>query len=156
IAALSRELVGRYGQCCESRIRCCPDRHGAEAALATMKRWGLKLWLSSATPDRDLAEIIVRRGWMRLFDGVLGSSRSKAANLRHVMAVERAAPREVVMVGDSADDVAGAREAGTWMVVITTGAGRVPARGPFALDHPRTLPALIARMRAKPLGRGRG
>lgn len=152
IADLARLLVSRYGVCCETRIRSCPDRHGAKAALFALRRMGLKLWLNSATPDRDLAQIVRRRGWSGLFDGLLGSSRSKADNLRLVMATERVAPEELLMVGDSADDVAGAREVGCRMVVITA-EKRVPARGPFAMSHLSALPPLVARLRARPRAR---
>lgn len=151
-AALARLLALRYGRCCETGIRSCAIRHGAHAMLAALKQQGLRLWLNSATPDRDLRQVVMRRGWAPLFAGMLGSGRSKADNLRHIMAVERVGPRQTMMVGDSHDDVAGAREAGTWMVTITT-EGRVAARGPFAMRHLHSLPPLIARLRSRPASR---
>lgn len=150
--ALARKLTARYGACCETRIRRCANRPGALATLKALKRQGLKLWLSSGTPDRDLKAVVTKRGWAPLFSGILGSSGSKAENLRHVMAVEKVAPRQVVMVGDSLDDVIGARETGTWMVAVTV-EGRVAARGPFAMRHLHSLPPLIARLRSRPAAR---
>jgi FMN phosphatase YigB (HAD superfamily) len=150
--ALARLLTARYGMCCERRIRRCANRPGALATLKALKRQGLKLWLSSGTPDRDLARVVLKRGWAPFFDGILGSSGSKAANLRRVMAQEKVTPRQVMMVGDSLDDVIGARETGTWMVAITV-EGRVAARGPFAMRHLHSLPPLIARLRARPAAR---
>ncbi|BAR97987.1 hydrolase [Blastochloris viridis] len=150
--ALARRLTARYGHCCENRIRCCPIRHGARTTLAALKRQGFRLWLSSGTPDRDLVAVVRKRGWAPLFDGILGSSGSKAENLRRIMALEKAKPREVMMVGDSLDDIVGAREAGTWMVAITV-EGRVAARGPFAMRHLYSLPPLIARLRSRPSSR---
>jgi HAD superfamily hydrolase (TIGR01549 family) len=147
--ALARQLTARYGDCCERRIRRCANRPGAVATLKALKRQGLKLWLSSGTPDRDLAAVVRKRGWAPLFSGILGSSGSKAENLRRIMAAEKVKPRQVMMVGDSLDDVIGAREAGTWMVAITV-EGRVEARGPFAMRHLHSLPPLIARLRARP------
>ena len=150
--ALGRTLTARYGACCETRIRRCANRPGAVATLKALKRQGLRLWLSSGTPDRDLAALVTKRGWAPLFSGILGSSGSKADNLRRIMAVEKVTPRQVMMVGDSLDDVVGAREAGTWMVAVTV-EGRVAARGPFAMRHLHSLPPLIARLRSRPAAR---
>jgi phosphoglycolate phosphatase-like HAD superfamily hydrolase len=141
-AASARAMAAEYSLCCARGIAAAPERRGARATLAALKRKGLRLWINSATPERNLLELLRRRGLTRYLDGARGGPDTKEQILRAVMAAERALPREIVMVGDGPDDLAGARAAGTWFVAISA-ENRLPGNLPFAIPDLTRLVPLI-------------
>jgi phosphoglycolate phosphatase-like HAD superfamily hydrolase len=139
-----RALTSAYSLCCARGIIAAPERRGARATLAALKRRGFRIWVKSATPDRNLHELLRHRGIARYLDGARGGPAGKAQILRSIMAAERAHPREVVMVGDGPDDLSGARAAGTWFVAITAEKRLPPVR--LAIPDLTRLEPLIDRM----------
>jgi phosphoglycolate phosphatase-like HAD superfamily hydrolase len=98
-----------------------PERLGARDTLAQLKRRGLRIWINSATPSRDLRELLRRGRLSGYLDGALGGPTTKAENLRRVLVAERVPARDAMMVGDGLDDLAGAKAVGTWFVAISAG-----------------------------------
>lgn len=144
----ARELVHLYGFCCSRGIYAAPERRGGRAALDRLDRMGLSLWINTATPGHAMPELLRARGLMGYFDGVLGSSGSKAGNLRHVMRVTGASPREIIMVGDGPDDRVGAQAVGCWFVAVTQ-ERRISGRGRFAMRDLTGLPALVTALNGR-------
>jgi phosphoglycolate phosphatase len=115
----ARKLAADYTRRCLEGIAAAPERRGARRALDMLRRRGVKIWVNSATPQRDLPALLKARGLWPLLEGALGGPRSKAQNLRTILAAEGVGPREAVMVGDGHDDEAAARQVGTWFIAVT-------------------------------------
>jgi phosphoglycolate phosphatase len=155
IARRGRALAAAYTRCCARAIAAAPERRGARSALAALKARGIRIWLNSATPHSDLLAIVRGRGLLPWLDGVLGGPASKTANLRAALAVERVAPGQALMVGDGPDDLEAARALGTFFVAITA-ENRIGGEGPFAMRDLARLPALVDRIRSRPVHAPRG
>jgi beta-phosphoglucomutase-like phosphatase (HAD superfamily) len=142
--ALASKLAADYTQRCLRKIAVAPERRGARDALRALRLRGMRLWISSATPLRDLHDVLRARKMLALVDGALGAPRTKLQNLRAILACEGAMPREAVVVGDGLDDQAAARRAGAWFVAVTA---EQPFRGHTGLAMPDLvrLPAGIHR-----------
>lgn len=149
VAARGRALAADYSQCCARGIVAARERRGGRSVLAALRRRGLRVWIASATPARDLVPILRHRGLMPFLHGALGGPVSKLDNLRHIMRAERAAPREVLMVGDSRDDQDAASRLGTWFFAVTAEA-RLQGLHRFAMRDLTGLIALIERLRSRP------
>ena len=149
VAVRARVLAGAYGVCCARGIVAAPERRGARHALAYLKGRGVRLWLLSATPMRDLPPLLRRRGLLRWFDGVIGSPVAKEEGLRKILTAARVDRRELLMVGDGLDDQAAARAAGVPFVAVIA-ENRVPARGRFAMRDLTRLGALVNELDCKP------
>jgi HAD superfamily hydrolase (TIGR01549 family) len=95
------------------------------------------LYVVSGTPQEELERIVRRRGLTGTFRRTLGSPASKCELLTRIAQELRVQLRRVVMVGDAANDLAGARAAGTSFI------GVCPASSPnpFPSDV-RVLPDL--------------
>jgi phosphoglycolate phosphatase-like HAD superfamily hydrolase len=146
-ATFGRTLADDYTRRCFTAIAAAPERRGAGAALDALARRGVRLWVASATPERDLAPLLRARGIDALFEGALGSPRTKLQSLRTVLEAEGVSPRQTVMVGDGDDDAAAAARAGTWYVAVTA-ERPAPRYTPFAMPDLERLPATIGRLGA--------
>jgi len=144
-SALARTLAAEYTRRCLQGIAAAPERRGAHAALRALRRRGVKVWINSATPERDMRALLRARGILSLVDGALGGPRSKRQNLRAILAAERAKPRQAVVVGDGTDDEAAARRVGTWFVAVTA-ERRITRRTALAMPDLVRLPGLILRL----------
>jgi phosphoglycolate phosphatase-like HAD superfamily hydrolase len=102
--ASTSDLVDSYSSWCEERILQCPERHGAERVIPTLRAAGMKVHLNSATPTAPLRSIVTRRVGVDFFDGVHGGHGEKAGNLKVILALEGIRPDELVMIGDGTDD----------------------------------------------------
>ena len=101
----------------------------------------------SATPDRHLVELLRRRGLVRWLNGSLGSSVTKEAGLRRILAIERADRNAVLLVGDSTDDQHAARAVGVKFVAVVA-ENRIAASGRFAMRDLRPLVPLVDSLNA--------
>lgn len=111
-AALRAELAADFSGRTINNLVNVPLVAGAAQFLEELAP-RVPLYLASVTPEADLAEILDRRKLRQWFRAVYGCPPwTKPDALRDVMARERCAPAEVVLVGDSAGDQRAAAEAG--------------------------------------------
>ncbi len=137
------DLAEAYGAWCEARILTCPERPGASACLADLRARGIPAWINNATPEAPLRAVVARRYPPGSFAGVLGGHGRKEPNLRAILATTGLAAPEMLMVGDGADDRAGAQGVGCRFVGLTDGS---LARQPDAGDLLADLADLTARI----------
>ena len=142
---LGAQLATEYTRRCLRGIAWAPERRGAAAALRTLSKRGIKIWVNSSTPRQDLPALLQARGILRFTAGVLGAPRSKAYNLRTILLQEQAKPREAVVVGDGRDDETAARRVGAWSVAITA-EGRASRRTGYAMPDLVRLPEVVLRL----------
>lgn len=150
VAAHMNGFVAAYTRCCARGIIAAPEQEKARRLLARLRGHGLRIWINSATPHEHLRDLLFRRRLWPLLHGALGGPASKADNLRRIIAAERVAPRQVVMIGDGPDDEQGAREARTWFVAITR-ERRIAERGPFSMKDVALLQPLLHRLWPRPV-----
>jgi phosphoglycolate phosphatase-like HAD superfamily hydrolase len=117
------DLGNRFRTAVFEAVVAAPWVAGAREALERLAA-EMPLFVASGTPDGELREIIAGRGMERFFVSVHGSPTGKGEILRTLAARHGFAPGRMLMVGDAATDLAGARAAGTAFL------GRVPAGEP--------------------------
>ena len=118
MAALDR----RFGLLVADAVRTCPFVPGAREFID--RHAGMEpLFIASGTPEIELREIVADRGLARLFDGIYGAPREKAAMLAAIAAEIGAPPAELLFVGDGRQDYDAARQIGVPFVArVATGA----------------------------------
>jgi phosphoglycolate phosphatase-like HAD superfamily hydrolase len=121
IPADAAKLVEAYTVYCRDEIAVAEEIPGAGAALATLSRLGLVLYVNSATPDEALGELLELRGVAGHFAAAYGSRRSKLANLGEIATLEGLAPGQIAVVGNGADDCVAARSLGCMYVAVGDG-----------------------------------
>lgn len=146
--ALARLLARRYGACCSRGIAACRERRGARTALRRLRSRGVSLFVSTATPQRDIAPILRLRGIAHHFCGAFGAPASKSESLRRILRRRRLQPRHVAVVGDGADDRRAADDLGTWFVGIEAERHFEP-RPRLALKDLVRLPIVLARLSSR-------
>ncbi|MDQ7834261.1 MAG: HAD hydrolase-like protein [Humidesulfovibrio sp.] len=90
-------------------------------ATDLLLRWHkrLPLYVNSATPDEELAEILHGRNLSQYFHAAYGSSRSKTENLAHILSEKMYDPERVIFFGDAISDWIAAKCCGVSFVGIT-------------------------------------
>ena len=125
---------------------------GMEAALGELRSRGLALFVATSKPAVYAERILEHFGLRHFFSAVYGSgldgTRSgKAQLLAHLLDRECLVPAETVMVGDRAQDVAGALASGMRPVGALWGYGsreELAAAGAVTFcEHPCGLPACL-------------
>ena len=132
---------------------------GIPAALDALVRIGCRLHLVTLKPEpfaqRVLGHFDLERRFASVHAPDLGARDvRKAALIRQALEGQRLDPRRVAMVGDRAEDVAGARENRVASVAVTWGYGSraelEAARPDRIIDSVGDLPTAVAAVRAQP------
>lgn len=131
---------------------------GASELLANLASQGTKLAICTNKPEALTTEILAALDVSHHFSAVVGASdrlprKPDPAMLQHATEGMALGPADVVMVGDSATDVATARALGVPVVAVSFGYTAVPARDLGAddvIDSLADLPRALATLRPPP------
>mgnify|MGYP001478041712 CR=1 FL=1 len=95
------------------------------------------LFISSATPENELREIIEKRKISRYFKEIFGSPETKSDHIRRIIRRYNYGSSEVVFIGDSVNDKEAAQLNGIYFI------GRVDGEGKDAFGNCLCLPDLL-------------
>jgi phosphoglycolate phosphatase-like HAD superfamily hydrolase len=98
------KLSDSYTKICEYEISRAPEIKGAVKTIKELRSLGVKIFISSATPEITLQKIIDMRGWKDMINMALGSPDSKIDHLQTILTKNKYSISEVVYVGDSEVD----------------------------------------------------
>jgi phosphoglycolate phosphatase len=137
------ELVDRYTALCEEKIVQAPEVNGATDMLAKFSRNGLKLAVSSATPEDALKKLISLRGLDSFFSVTLGAPASKEKHIEEISNNWQLDPTEMLYVGDSEVDKMAALNTGCHFIGVGKNHSRFNERPEKLIEDLRDLPMLI-------------
>lgn len=122
------QLADTFGQHVLEEILTCDLVHGAMDTLEALDG-RLPLYVASATPEKELCDVLERRNLARYFKRIFGHPTSKAEALRLVKQAEGIRTDELLFIGDAQADVEAAEQAGCQFVGRRTPGGENPFAG---------------------------
>lgn len=134
LAGSDESRVIAYGDAVLAAVAACPALARAEEALQLARQSG-KVHVSSNTPQEPLRDLLSRRGWLTLVDGVHGYPNSKSDTLRSIVAQSGGNAARVLTVGDGPSDEEAARAVGCPFVRVTPEQGLGPAIAALEVAH---------------------
>ena len=111
-------LSDLYTNICEDKISKAQEVIGALGTLKELNKRNFKIFVSSATPVNTLKRIIRMRGWVELFEDVMGAPESKEDHLKSILSLNNYSLSEVVYVGDSEIDQKAALSTGCGFIGV--------------------------------------
>lgn len=151
-AAAVADLVRDYTDRCLGEIGGAAEIEGARATLDRLKRDGLRLFISSATPDEPLKDVVEARGLTPLMEGVFGAPNSKVGHIRHIRKVTGLQAAEILYVGDSDADSRAATETGCRFVGVVLDQDRFSSGPERRVTSLTQLPGIIETFNADDRG----
>ncbi|ABV51078.1 Phosphatase [Prochlorococcus marinus str. MIT 9215] len=113
-------LAKEYTSLCKRKIKECSKREGPEALLSELFLSKKKVFVNSATPEKDLIDL-VGLVFSYDFDGIFGRPNSKVKNLIRILDLTKTKPNEIIMIGDGIDDLEAANEIGCEFIGLKNG-----------------------------------
>jgi phosphoglycolate phosphatase-like HAD superfamily hydrolase len=120
------ERIVAYSQKTVEAVAACPALPYAEDLLRRARELG-SVYISSNTPEVLIKELVSRRGWLPLVNGVYGYPRSKRDTLHQIVAECGGQGDRVLVVGDGISDEEAARDNGCVFVKVDVHSGLAPA-----------------------------
>lgn len=114
--AVKEKLTQDFAEYTRREIVACAYVPGALALLTYLQSRGMPMYLSSATPETELAWIAQQRGIADKFTAIYGAPRNKAETLQLILATEVVTPERVIGIGDSLSDLKAARAVGAYFI----------------------------------------
>lgn len=119
-----RKLATDFAALVFAKVLACRFVPGALMLLKSLHK-KIPLYVISATPEKELKEIILRRGLKRFFKRVYGFPTSKAEAIKLVLRSGDWLPKEALYIGDARADWEAARQTGVqFMGRISRGQNR--------------------------------
>lgn len=97
-------LIDGYGERCRRSVARAPEVEGAELLLEFLYRNEKSLYISSATPEDELNDLVNQRGFSRYVKKAFGAPERKEVHLEEILTIEGHLPRSVLCVGDTVAD----------------------------------------------------
>jgi len=130
----SLQLADSYTRICEYEISRAPEIKGAIKTIKDLKGLGVKVFISSATPESTLKKIIDMRGWKEIIDKSFGSPDGKVEHMRAILLENKLSISEVIYVGDSEIDKSTALLIGCKFIGIGKDWSRFSSKPPVLLS----------------------
>lgn len=112
----AKEAGGKFSALVRKKIIECPGVAGAHEFLEYFSTL-FPLYITSATPQQELENIIKERGLLKYFKEVYGTPPwEKYYAMQKIMSQEKVTPREIIYIGDSTEDFKVAQKAGVLFV----------------------------------------
>lgn len=137
------ELSALYTKLCEEKIIQAHEIKGATQALAKLYAMGIKLMISSATPELTLKNIILKRGWGPMFSDIYGFPASKEQHVTEIMGTWQCSAENILYVGDSEIDRRAALRAGCYFAGVGNDTSRFDIIPEHMLEDLRELPSFV-------------
>lgn len=120
------ELCDRFSELVVEEVVNAPYVKGAKEFLDAYDG-AYRCCVASATPQKEIEEIIEKRGMNRYFDGVYGAPKKKSDAVKDIMARGRLSADEIVFIGDAMSDYEAASANGAYFIARIDGGGSVLA-----------------------------
>lgn len=153
-AQLGADLAKRYSELCHREVSCAPEIPGVSKILRKLASTGIRMFISSATPNEPLIDLVQARGLKDFMDGVFGAPESKVGHISQIRKLMSLSPREIMYVGDSEVDQQAAEAAQCCFVGLQITEGRFAAQPERTMNTLMELPAIIEEFNASDIGRG--
>jgi phosphoglycolate phosphatase len=140
------ELIGKYTALCEERIAQASEIEGATQVLTLLSKIGMRLSISSATPETTLKKIISLRGLSSKFDKIYGAPSSKEQHIQKISNEWMYSMSEIVYVGDSEVDRKAALRVDCHFVGVGKDYSRFKIKPNMMIRSLSDLPVLINKM----------
>ncbi len=123
-----------------------------EEVLSELRHAGYRLFVATVKPTAIAKKVLLDWKLIPFFDGVAGASvghqrRDKSSIIAHVLDEFQLDPSRSMMIGDRAQDIAGARENGLSALAVAYGFGsreELHAAGPdYIVEHAAEIAALL-------------
>ncbi len=113
------KLGSEFSDIVLDKIKIAPFVKGAEPFLNNFHS-KYRFYIASGTPDEELCEIASHKGINKYFDGIFGSSLTKAEIINNILGAESLKNNMVIFVGDAASDKEAAEDTGVHFVLRVT------------------------------------
>ena len=127
---VSEELVRHYTEVCDRLIAKAPEVLGATALLQRLHQSNVMLFVSSATPQTLISDLVQSRDWGVYFQRCYGSPNTKISHLQEIHRLTNCEKDQMLMIGDSWVDYSAACSFGCRFM----GVGRALKASQY--DHP--------------------
>ena len=104
---VAETLIGAYGEVAAAAADAAPEMPGAGNLLQRLAG-AVPLYVMSITPHEQLNVLLMRRGWLNLFNGVYGYPNDKTQTVAALLARHGVQPSRLLVVGDGESDAAAA------------------------------------------------
>ena len=109
---VSEELARHYTEVCDRLIAKAPEVRGATAILRRLHQSNAMLFVSSATPQALISDLVQSRDWGAYFQRCYGSPNTKISHLQEIHRLTNCEKDQMLMIGDSSADYLAARSFG--------------------------------------------
>ena len=144
ISVNAEKLCDEFTFFCEEEVSKSPYKDGFEESLKKLKLTNIKLFVSSATPQETLNNIIIRRGISHYFDGIFGTPDTKEIHIEKVKKLLSFSSSEVLYVGDSEPDRLAALNSNCHFFGIGLDSSRFSIKPTILLETLHDLPKSVS------------
>jgi phosphoglycolate phosphatase len=144
ISVNAKTLSIDYTLLCEEEVSNAPHKEGFEESLKKLKLMNIKLFVSSATPQETLNNILIRRGVSQLFDGIFGTPDSKEFHIEKVKQLLSFSSSEILYIGDSEPDRLAAFNSNCHFIGIGLDSSRFSIKPTILLETLHDLPKSVS------------
>ena len=112
------ELVNQYCRLVDDAVINAKEIKGAFSLLENLSKRRFNIFLSSATPKKNLVKIIKAKNWMKYFQDISGGPKSKIQFLEELLRKSKCHRESTVVIGDRIDDFLSAETCGVQFLQV--------------------------------------
>lgn len=113
------KLADQFANLVKDNVIKAPSLPGMIDLALELKEKKIPIFIVSGTPQVELIEIVTKRNWDNIFNGVMGSPDTKVEISKNLVQKYKLNPASCIFIGDATTDFHTAREMGFWFIGVT-------------------------------------
>lgn len=134
-AIIERDLILKYTKITNQKISIAREIEGVTSFLKFLFNEGILVFISSATPELFLKNLVYKRNFSKYICDIYGSPKRKEEHIRFVMKGKKILPKEILYIGDSQDDFDAAMYVGCEFVGVMLKRSRFKNKPKFIINN---------------------
>ncbi|WP_413682941.1 HAD family hydrolase [Prochlorococcus sp. MIT 1011] len=132
---IERDLISKYTLITNQKISIAREVEGVSCFIKSLFHAGILVFISSATPELYLKNLVNIRNFSKYICDVYGSPKEKEDHIRFIMKRKRILPKEILYIGDSQVDFDAAMTVGCEFIGVILKNSRFKNKPKFTINN---------------------
>ena len=146
---VENDLISKYTTITNQKISRAREVYGVSKFIKSLFDAGILIFISSATPEIYLKNLINKRNFSKYINDIYGSPKRKDEHIKNIIKREKISPNEIIYIGDSQEDFDASISVGCEFIGVILKKSRFKNKPKFTINNFDQISPILENINSK-------